>query len=769
MAQSGGSSARRGAQAPLPPHAPPPQPHDPASLPYHWHDKQEMMQRELEEARARATQMEKTMRWWSDCTANWREKWSKVRSERNKAREEVRILRGRLEVSQRETSALKREKNDLESQIGHLAQSNHHSRPRKDPPDKPDDVKDQGSHKGDSPERDISGPPRLPLSRPQPSQNEADKLPLSTDELHFIRDAKNTNFSLLEEMFGSRGSQGDQFIGNGDGECVAPGGVEKVSVYAHKPSEATRLSEKCRAGRGVKDLICDEYSHAHNHPHLHPHPQRENDVEEKQQNEQLFREGVAGVGGSSSNNSSSQPSPSHRMSAMSDPLPDTCHGNPRTSAMSDPLPDTCHGNPRVSTMSDPLPDTCHGNPRVSTMSDPLSESCHSDPLVSAMSDPLPDTCHPHPDPCHTNPRASVMSDPLPDTCHSLPENCHANLRGSVMSDPLPDPCHHTEEDLAGAVGRDGRRGWRGGVCVSVLAGCEDGLTPEQESLEQQITMMKLKLDQASKTIQAEREEKLALHRECCKWQGEAGELRGRLEDIRASRQEAVKELVTLRTQHQKEVQCLQLEMLDEASSRECIDRRLADLRAELERLQEENAAEWGRRERLESEKLGMERENKKMRAQVTDLEERLDKRNKMTNSTPDSDVAQLKQEIADKFKELSELKHAHTKLKKVLSDKSVELLHSTRRADQYEAEVKRLRARVDELKKELAAAEDEVDSASNNIRKLQRANDELQESVENLEVQVEHLQSRLRSSQSSSLPLRTSSLLQDSDDDHAQF
>ena len=37
-----------------------------------------MRQRELEEMRARAAQMEKTMRWWSDCTANWREKWSKV-------------------------------------------------------------------------------------------------------------------------------------------------------------------------------------------------------------------------------------------------------------------------------------------------------------------------------------------------------------------------------------------------------------------------------------------------------------------------------------------------------------------------------------------------------------------------------------------------------------------------------------------------------------------------------------------------------------------
>lgn len=43
-----------------------------------WESREELRIRELEEARARAAQMEKTMRWWSDCTANWREKWSKV-------------------------------------------------------------------------------------------------------------------------------------------------------------------------------------------------------------------------------------------------------------------------------------------------------------------------------------------------------------------------------------------------------------------------------------------------------------------------------------------------------------------------------------------------------------------------------------------------------------------------------------------------------------------------------------------------------------------
>ena len=40
--------------------------------------------------------MEKTMRWWSECTAGWRAKWSVVRDERNRAREEGQSLRSAL-------------------------------------------------------------------------------------------------------------------------------------------------------------------------------------------------------------------------------------------------------------------------------------------------------------------------------------------------------------------------------------------------------------------------------------------------------------------------------------------------------------------------------------------------------------------------------------------------------------------------------------------------------------------------------------------------
>ncbi|XP_074879004.1 coiled-coil domain-containing protein 102B isoform X3 [Buteo buteo] len=69
--------------------------------------------RELEEVKDRAAQMEKTMRWWSDCTANWREKWSKVRGERNKAREEARQLRIKLDSVVKELSMLKKINQDL--------------------------------------------------------------------------------------------------------------------------------------------------------------------------------------------------------------------------------------------------------------------------------------------------------------------------------------------------------------------------------------------------------------------------------------------------------------------------------------------------------------------------------------------------------------------------------------------------------------------------------------------------------------------------------
>ncbi|XP_077993364.1 coiled-coil domain-containing protein 102A-like isoform X2 [Glandiceps talaboti] len=230
-------------------------------------------------------------------------------------------------------------------------------------------------------------------------------------------------------------------------------------------------------------------------------------------------------------------------------------------------------------------------------------------------------------------------------------------------------------------------------------------SPEAELAVQKMQMLEMKLEEATKTIQAERDSKDVLHKEMEKLQSEVTSMKNKHEELKKSKQETLKE---------------------------------------LERLQAENAAEWGKRERLETEKLAMEREAKKLRAQVEDLEENLLKRNRQASAALDSDFKAVQGELYERNKELSDLKHNYSKLRKVLQDKSAELGHAQRRAEQHESEVKKLRARIEELKKELGKAEDEVDKQTNNVRRIQRSFEETQEQNESLTVQLEHLQNRLR-------------------------
>lgn len=67
-------------------------------------------------------------------------------------------------------------------------------------------------------------------------------------------------------------------------------------------------------------------------------------------------------------------------------------------------------------------------------------------------------------------------------------------------------------------------------------------------------------------------------------------------------------------------------------------------------MQAENAAEWGKRERLETEKLNLERENKKLRSECQDLQERLERKGRGPVSNSDNEFRALQQELLDKNK-----------------------------------------------------------------------------------------------------------------------
>uniref|UniRef100_A0A0X3PGU5 Coiled-coil domain-containing protein 102A n=1 Tax=Schistocephalus solidus TaxID=70667 RepID=A0A0X3PGU5_SCHSO len=76
--------------------------------------------RELAELRARCTQLEKTVRWWSDCTTTWRDKWSCIRNERNLARDELKRTKAALAAAEREIGQLAGRCDELTRKISRL-------------------------------------------------------------------------------------------------------------------------------------------------------------------------------------------------------------------------------------------------------------------------------------------------------------------------------------------------------------------------------------------------------------------------------------------------------------------------------------------------------------------------------------------------------------------------------------------------------------------------------------------------------------------------
>ncbi|XP_034281407.1 coiled-coil domain-containing protein 102A isoform X1 [Pantherophis guttatus] len=458
-----------------------------------WESREELRLRELEEARARAAQMEKTMRWWSDCTANWREKWSKVRAERNKAREEVRQLRQKLETLSKELTGLKREK----------------------------------------------------------------------------QEALNENQQLGKEVARLKGEEKEE---------------EKEKemdnrIVSEKENEASPEQEPVRdvgSEKEVKNKSLQEFE------------LMENFLKNKQEEGECWDQ-----------------------------------------------------------------------------------------------------------------RSSV------------------SIRSSFT--------RHERNRLL----------WED---VSVI---EEDAT--------KITALKLRLDESQKVLLKEREDKLSLSKNIEKLEGELSQWKIKYEELNKNKQEVLKQLNILKEIHQDELGRISEDLEDELGARSSMDKKLVELRSEMERLQAENAAEWGKRERLETEKLNLERENKKLKAQIEDLEEILARKRRQTTCALDTDFKTIQAELFEKNKELADLKHVHAKLKKQHQEKMAELGHTIRRVEQHEGEVKKLRLRVEELKKELAQAEDELDEAHNQARKLQRSLDEQTEQSENLQVQLEHLQSRLRRQQN--LPL----------------
>ncbi|MGH0140101.1 UNVERIFIED_CONTAM: hypothetical protein FKN15_020100 [Acipenser sinensis] len=423
-----------------------------------WEGREELRLRELEEARARAAQMEKTMRWWSDCTANWREKWSKVRAERNKARDEVRQLRQRLDTLTKELTAVRRERQELSNENEQLRQETGRLRDDRTTPTTDATTNAQSC---------------LALNSP-PSQTLDNK--------------------LVSERLGSPEQEPVRDVGTEKPDSTKVGLVLQKD---HAQDFETMLSPGFPPQKWFRlvDLVV------------------------------IFLE-------------------------MCDDVIALDMGSGLTMELE---------------------------------------------LLESLL------------------RAKVTEGP---------ENWDGRSAGSIRS-PL------SRQDRSRLLWDD----------VSV--------TEEDTS---KVNALQLRLDESQKVLLKEREDKLSLSKSIEKLEAELSQWKVKYEELSKTRQETLKQLNLLKEVHQDELGRMSENLEDELGARSSMDKKLAELRGEMERLQAENAVEWGRRERLETEKLTLERDNKKLRTQIEDLEEQLARKRRQAASALDTDLKSIQSELFERSK-----------------------------------------------------------------------------------------------------------------------
>ncbi|CAD5114232.1 DgyrCDS3374 [Dimorphilus gyrociliatus] len=208
------------------------------------------------------------------------------------------------------------------------------------------------------------------------------------------------------------------------------------------------------------------------------------------------------------------------------------------------------------------------------------------------------------------------------------------------------------------------------------------------------SQLKVKLDQAERLLEADQREKEILTTTISTLQKDLIALKKKYEDLKHNNQKT-------------NIDKFSETSTDNESDLQKTEEKINILREQLVAAQKESADEYSKRERLESEKIAIERKNKQLLNDVSALEESLQRRISLSENH-DKQIQSLTEELNTKAKDNAQLKHSNSKLKSSLQEKKQDLEHSNKRAEQYETEVKHLRLRVDELKIELSQSQSDV-------------------------------------------------------------
>lgn len=267
---------------------------------------------------------------------------------------------------------------------------------------------------------------------------------------------------------------------------------------------------------------------------------------------------------------------------------------------------------------------------------------------------------------------------------------------------------------------------------------------DEDEMAGRMAALQLKVEESGKTIQAERDAKVNLNKRIEELEQELSTLKQKHDEIKTAKQETLKQMTRIQESHRAEIVRLNESVEEEMENRSQLEKKVQDLREEVERLQGENTSEWGRRERTETEKLQLERDNKRLKSINDELKAAMGRKCKAVVEDRDNELKQAHAQLQEFNEDLTNLRRQAGRDQKMLQERNEELSHSRRRAEQHEAEVRQLRGRIEELKKQQTQTEDEMDNVQNQHRKLLRVVEEKEEEVEKLQLQYDQAQTRMR-------------------------
>lgn len=189
---------------------------------------------------------------------------------------------------------------------------------------------------------------------------------------------------------------------------------------------------------------------------------------------------------------------------------------------------------------------------------------------------------------------------------------------------------------------------------------------------------------------------------------------------------------------------LEEEVEEERTQNELLVEKYKRANMQMETMQSDLNSERSALQKMESAKLTLEKQNKDMKAKLSELESQAKTMNKRVVQALESKLATLQDQLDAEAKERAMLAKNNRKLEKKYKEALLQGEEERRHADQYKEQMDKVNARVKALKRSVDEAEEENTRLNSSKRKIQRELDDYIEANEELSREVQNLRNRLR-------------------------